>query len=170
LDVKPNCTAAIAAVVLFFCAAALFAGPFPQLTDIEDGPSVISPGPPHPTWGFSSVLPPLIAIAMALILRQVLISLFVGVLLGALLQNGFHPLHALLRTADHYLLGALSTEREPTGITSARTLASDEPRRMIAPAPNCFSIWLTARSIDRDLSLLSCTISTPQILLGRTAR
>lgn len=52
--------------------------------------------------GFLSILPPLIAIALALILRQVIVSLLAGVWLGALFIYNYNPLTALLRTLDSY--------------------------------------------------------------------
>lgn len=58
---------------------------------------------------FLSLLPPIIAIALALLLRQVVVSLFAGVYLGALITGGFDPFAALLRTVDHYLVDALAS-------------------------------------------------------------
>lgn len=52
-----------------------------------------------------SLLPPLVAIALAIILRQVVLALFTGVFLGALLVYG-NPIDALLRSVDHYLVGS----------------------------------------------------------------
>jgi len=57
--------------------------------------------------GLLTILPPLLAIVLALLTRQVLISLFCGVWLGAAIVHGFNPLTALLRAADTYLVGAL---------------------------------------------------------------
>ncbi|MGF1468677.1 MAG: Na+/H+ antiporter NhaC family protein [Sandaracinaceae bacterium] len=60
------------------------------------------------TW--LSILPPLVAIGLAIALREVVISLMVGVWLGATFAAGFRPLEGLLRTADHYAVGALADE------------------------------------------------------------
>ncbi len=70
-------------------------------------PPVGAPASPVP--GIGSLLPPLVAIVLALLLRQVIVSLFAGVYLGALLVGGWNPFTALLRTADHYLLNALAS-------------------------------------------------------------
>ncbi len=59
--------------------------------------------------GIGSLLPPLVAIVLALLLRQVIVSLFAGVYIGAMLVGGFNPFAALLRTADHYLVNALAS-------------------------------------------------------------
>ena len=67
---------------------------------------------PMPLW--MSVLPPLVAIAMALIIKEVISSLFVGILTGAFLMayyGGASPASALggglLRVVDTYVVGSL---------------------------------------------------------------
>ncbi len=62
----------------------------------------------HPGW--LSLIPPLAAIVMALVFREVVISLFTGVWLGALFLAHFHPLTATLRTVDTYLVETLAGE------------------------------------------------------------
>lgn len=57
--------------------------------------------------GWFSILPPLIAILMALLLRQVLVSLAVGIYIGAIFIYDYNPLIALLRLADVFILNAL---------------------------------------------------------------
>ncbi len=58
--------------------------------------------------GILSILPPLLAIAFALIFREVIIALFSGVWLGALFIYDFRPFAAFLRVADHYYLQAMT--------------------------------------------------------------
>jgi len=67
---------------------------------------------PMPLW--LSVLPPLVAIAMALLLKEVISSLFVGILTGTFimaLYAGHSPASALggglLRVVDTYVVGSL---------------------------------------------------------------
>jgi Na+/H+ antiporter NhaC len=50
-----------------------------------------------------SLLPPLIAIALALITKEVLLSLFVGVFSGALFLFNFNPFTALARSIDRFV-------------------------------------------------------------------
>ncbi|MCS7273467.1 MAG: Na+/H+ antiporter NhaC family protein [Fimbriimonadales bacterium] len=57
-----------------------------------------------PAWW--SLLPPLVAIALALLLRQVVLALVGGVWLGAWMVAGGDPFTALLRVVDTYLLNA----------------------------------------------------------------
>ncbi len=54
-----------------------------------------------------SVLPPLLAIGLALWTRQVVVALMLGVWTGALLLTG-NPFTASLRVGDQYLVGALA--------------------------------------------------------------
>ncbi len=54
-----------------------------------------------PAW--LSILPPLVAIGLALATKEVLLSLFLGVFSGALFLNSWQPLTALARTIDHYI-------------------------------------------------------------------
>jgi len=60
--------------------------------------------------GFTSVLPPIIAIVLALITKQVVLSLFSGIWLGAILTlgGGVNVFIGFLRTADTYLIRALT--------------------------------------------------------------
>jgi Na+/H+ antiporter NhaC len=55
--------------------------------------------------GWISLLPPLLAIGLAIVLRQVVVALFVGVWVGALFVFGFDVVGASLRVVDHYALG-----------------------------------------------------------------
>ncbi len=57
--------------------------------------------------GWFSILPPLLAIAMALIFREVVVSLFAGVWLGAFFIAGLNPFAAVLRSIDTYIAPAL---------------------------------------------------------------
>ncbi|SDL99119.1 Na+/H+ antiporter NhaC [Catalinimonas alkaloidigena] len=62
-----------------------------------------------PAW--LSLVPPLIAIVMALVFREVIISLFVGIFTGALILEGFAPsrwIPALFTVIDRYIINALN--------------------------------------------------------------
>lgn len=58
--------------------------------------------------GWLSLLPPLVAIIFALVFREVVISLLAGIWLGALFLNDWNPLTALWRSADEYLVEAIT--------------------------------------------------------------
>jgi len=54
--------------------------------------------------GWFSVVPPAVAILLALLTRQVLLALFVGIYIGVLVVEGWSPLVAFLRTLDRNIL------------------------------------------------------------------
>lgn len=57
--------------------------------------------------GLFSILPPALAILLALIFRQVLLSLIIGIFTGTFFIYGYNPLTAFLRLADVYIINAL---------------------------------------------------------------
>lgn len=57
--------------------------------------------------GIISILPPALAILLALIFRQVIFSLLLGIYTGAFFIYGYNPLTAFLRLADVYIINAL---------------------------------------------------------------
>ncbi len=54
--------------------------------------------------GWLSLVPPILAISLALITRDVLVSLFLGVFGGALIVYDWNPLVAFARTIDHFIV------------------------------------------------------------------
>ncbi len=61
----------------------------------------------HLVSGWLSIMPPLIAIILALIFKDVLLSLFLGILGGAWILQGWDLFAAFGRTADTYIVNAL---------------------------------------------------------------
>ncbi len=57
--------------------------------------------------GWVSLVPPLIAIALALIFREVVTALFAGVWFGALMVAGWNPIAGTWRLIDHFVVPAL---------------------------------------------------------------
>ncbi|MCG8424768.1 MAG: Na+/H+ antiporter NhaC family protein [Proteobacteria bacterium] len=53
--------------------------------------------------GVVSILPPLLAVVLAIVIRQALLALFAGIWSGALFIHGYDPFTALLRCFDTYL-------------------------------------------------------------------
>jgi len=70
------------------------------ITVIEDDTRVMP--------GWVSIIPPLVIIALAIITRQVLISLFIGIWTCATLVHNYNPGTALIRSLDHYLPAAMT--------------------------------------------------------------
>lgn len=58
--------------------------------------------------GILSIIPPLLAILLALIFRQVILSLILGVYIGAIFIYEYNPLTGLLRLIDTYIINAVS--------------------------------------------------------------
>ncbi len=58
--------------------------------------------------GWLSAVPPLIAILLALVFKDVLLSLFAGVFLGAMILVGWHPITAFARTGDQFIVPAFA--------------------------------------------------------------
>lgn len=69
---------------------------------------VFGEGEANTNFGWLSILPPLLAIVLAFITKQVLISLFLGVFIGATMLAGWNPFYGFLRTLDNYLVGSLA--------------------------------------------------------------
>jgi Na+/H+ antiporter NhaC len=67
----------------------------------------MDPNATHP-YGWLSLLPPILAIGLAIVSRRVLLSLFSGVFVGALLYTGGDPLQAIPATMERYLWTSLS--------------------------------------------------------------
>ncbi len=65
--------------------------------------------------GLLTVLPPIIAIILALVFKEVVISLFIGILVGALFINRFDFLAAFFNVIDKYIIEAVA-DRERASI------------------------------------------------------
>lgn len=59
-------------------------------------------------YGWLSVLPPLVAIGLALVSRQVILSLLAGIWLGVTILHGWNPVSAFLELADTHLVDAVA--------------------------------------------------------------
>ncbi len=77
------------------------------LTTAEGRVAETSVDAPHfPGW--VSLLPPLVAIVLALVFREVVLSLFLGIWIGALFVAGLDPLAALWRTMDTFVVPSVA--------------------------------------------------------------
>lgn len=63
---------------------------------------------PTLTSGWYSILPPLVAVILALVFKEVVTALFVGVWLGALAVAGFNPISATGRLVDQFAMPAVA--------------------------------------------------------------
>lgn len=58
--------------------------------------------------GILSILPPLIAIILALVIRQVVLSLFAGIYIGAFLLFDYDIFGGIFRALDHFIIKSIS--------------------------------------------------------------
>ena len=58
--------------------------------------------------GLVSLLPPIVAIGLALVLREVLVSLFAGIWLGCLFLTGYNPIRAVFAAAGDFARNELA--------------------------------------------------------------
>ncbi len=72
--------------------------------------------------GILSLMPPLLAIALAFITRQTLISLFSGIWLGAVFLNGYNPVFGFMKTLDTYIIKSLADESHAAILIFSLTL------------------------------------------------
>ena len=90
--------AALVAVISLTCLALLASSAAAQ-----DGAASVE-------YGWLSLVPPILAITLALISHDVLISLFLGVFGGALILNSWNPFLAFARTIDELIVGQIADE------------------------------------------------------------
>ncbi|MFH2051935.1 MAG: Na+/H+ antiporter NhaC family protein [bacterium] len=74
-----------------------------------------------PGAGWLSVVPPVLAITLALVTRQVLVALVLGIWVGAAILEG-NPFTAFLRVGDRYLVGALADGSHASIVLFSTTL------------------------------------------------
>lgn len=60
-----------------------------------------------PEFGIFALLPPLLAIALAMLTKQVLFSLFIGIWIGATMLSGWNPLTGLIDTFGEFIIPAM---------------------------------------------------------------
>ncbi len=58
--------------------------------------------------GWLSLLPPLLAIALALLTKEMLISLFSGIWVGVTIMFGYNPINGFLRSLDSYVVNTIA--------------------------------------------------------------
>jgi len=79
-----------------------------QLPLTLSAPGVTITADPTYLPGWVSLLPPILAIVLALVFREVVTSLFAGVWLGCLFLAGYNPLAAILMSVDRYIAPAIA--------------------------------------------------------------
>lgn len=62
----------------------------------------------HSFPGILTIIPPLLAIILAMMMKEVVTSLFIGIFAGSLLLNNFNVLKSFFRVIDKYIVDAIS--------------------------------------------------------------
>ena len=105
--------------------------------------------------GAWSLLPPLMAIVIALAFREVLVALFAGVWVGALLLHGFDPIAATLRAVDHYAVDAAADEDHATILIFSLLLGGMVGTMTRGGGAKGLAEWVTRRATSRRSALVS---------------
>jgi Na+/H+ antiporter NhaC len=72
-------------------------------------PVVINIKTKMPDYGFLSIVPPLITIALAIYSKNVILALAVGIISGSFIITDFHPFNALLNSIEDQLLSEIAS-------------------------------------------------------------
>ncbi|HUU27880.1 MAG TPA: Na+/H+ antiporter NhaC family protein [archaeon] len=105
--------------------------------------------------GFLTILPPVLAIILALIFRQVLPALFFGIWVGTSLIAGINPWTGLLRLIDTYLVQAMTNKDHVRIIIFSMTLGG-----MIGLITRCGGAaglveWFSRLAVSRRMGQLT---------------
>lgn len=82
-----------------------------HLLSVQDGP-LAAEVQLRAIPAFLSILPPLLAIALALIFRQVILSLFAGIWLGATLLEDYNVVAGFFSVLTHFVIDAVTTKSQ----------------------------------------------------------
>ena len=108
-------------------------------------------------FGWLSVLPPVLAIGLALATRQVIVALLLGVWLGAAIAEG-NPATAFLRVGDKYLTGALADASHASIILFSSILGGMVGVLSRSGATEGIVHWLSSRITDRRGGMVSTAV------------
>ncbi|WP_242866788.1 Na+/H+ antiporter NhaC family protein [Abyssisolibacter fermentans] len=87
-------------ISMFIVVALVLCLALPALADSEEATK--------PYFGILSIIPPVLAIVLAFLTKQVILSLFLGIFAGAIMMNNGNPGLGFLRALDHYMVGSLA--------------------------------------------------------------
>ncbi len=108
----------------------------------------VAPEASRQDFGWLSVIPPVLAIGMALVTRQVVVALLLGVYCGALITTG-NPGTAFLRVGDTYLVGALADDSHAAILMFSSILGGMVGVLSRSGATEGVVHWLTSRVAGR---------------------
>jgi Na+/H+ antiporter NhaC len=117
----------------------------------------IAAGAAKDDFGWLSVIPPVLAIGMALVTRQVVVALLLGVYCGSLIITG-NPGSAFLRVGDTYLVGALADDSHAAILMFSSILGGMVGVLSRSGATEGVVHWLTTRVAGRRGGQVSTVI------------
>ena len=97
-------------------------------------------------FGLWTILPPLVAIALAFITKNVVISLFIGTLSGCFLLQitGTNPFNAIIQAFLDFVQRALNSLADPCAIATMAVAAG----ATFATHANCSHFWVVTKMCD----------------------
>jgi Na+/H+ antiporter NhaC len=130
--------------------AALAAVVFPVLLGLAfgSGEENAAADPMKDDFGWLSIIPPVLAIGMALVTRQVVVALLLGVYCGSVIITG-NPGAAFLRVGDTYLVGALADKSHASILLFTTILGGMVGVLSRSGATEGVVQWLTTRVAGR---------------------
>ncbi|MCP4570720.1 MAG: Na+/H+ antiporter NhaC family protein [bacterium] len=107
--------------------------------------------------GWVSVIPPLLAIGLALVARQVVVALLAGLWVGATLVAG-DPFQGFLRLGDRYLVGALADDSHAAILVFSTILGGMVGVLARSGATEGIVHWLSSRVSSRRGGMVSTAV------------
>ena len=139
-------------VIVAVAVAALLAG---AAAWAADGAAPVADAATHRGW--VSVIPPLLAIGLALVARQVVVALLLGLWVGATLVAG-DPFHGFLRLGDRYLVGALADDSHAAIIVFSTILGGMVGVLARSGATEGIVHWLSGRVRERRGGMVATAV------------
>ncbi|MGI6129327.1 MAG: Na+/H+ antiporter NhaC family protein [bacterium] len=107
------------------------------------------------TVGWLSIIPPFIAITLAIVTKEVLISLALGIFSGALILSGWNPAGAFTQSVEILINSIGDAEWNVRVILFVTLLGGIVGLLARSGSPVSFSLWAIKRVKNRSLALLT---------------
>jgi tetracycline resistance efflux pump len=107
------------------------------------------------TYGWLSIIPPLIAITLAIITKEVLVSLSLGIFAGALILTGFNPAGAFTKAVEIVINAIGDPEWNVRVLLFVTLLGGIVGLLARSGSPISFSLWAIKRVKNRSLALFT---------------
>ncbi len=95
-------------------------------------------------YGFLSIVPPLLTIALAIYSKNVILALTVGILSGSLIITDFHPFDALLNSVEDQLLAEISNGTQAQVIVTIMIIGGFVRLLEVSGGARAFAYRMTA--------------------------